>query len=122
MIDLLLKIDINGKLINSKFIDSLNDPKRIVTKKDRLYVSDLKELVEADLETGKVIKKYTMDGIEFLNDVAIDNEGNVFIYDTFTSKIYKLNIKGEFNLWLDNIALDNPNELLIQNNIMYVAS
>ncbi len=115
-------VDTDGKLINLNFIDALNDPKGIAITKNRLYVSDVTELVEADLVTGKIIKKHTLDGIQFLNDVAIDNAGNVFVSDTHTSKIYKLNEEGEFNLWLADVALDNPNGLLIQNGIIYVAS
>jgi len=115
-------VDTDGKLINAKFIDSLNDPKGIAITKDRLYVSDVTELVEADLATGKIIKKHTIDGIQFLNDVAIDNVGNVFVSDTRTSEIYKLDKEGDFSLWLADTALDNPNGLLIQDSIMYVAS
>lgn len=115
-------LGMDGKLINIKFIDGLNDPKGIAITKDKLYVSDVTELVEADLATGKIIKKHTIDGIKFLNDVAIDNDGNIFVSDTFTSEIYKLDKKGDFSLWLAEVALDNPNGLLIQDNTMYVAS
>lgn len=115
-------VDTNGKLINIKFIDALNDPKGIAITKDRLYVSDVTELVEADLATGKIIKKHTHESIKFLNDVAIDDTGNVFVSDTATSEIYKLDKKGNFSLWLADSELDNPNGLLIQDNIMYVGS
>lgn len=115
-------VDTKGKLINVKFVANLNDPKGIAITKDKLYVSDVTELVETDLTTGKIIKKHTLDGIKFLNDVAIDTSGNVFVSDTATSKIYKLDKDGDFRLWLANVALDNPNGLLIQNDMMYVAS
>ncbi|OUS01014.1 hypothetical protein A9Q86_09730 [Flavobacteriales bacterium 33_180_T64] len=115
-------VNMDGKLINAKFINGLNDPKGIAITKDRLYVSDVTELVEADLATGTIIKKYTLDGIQFLNDIAIDDAGNVFVSDTSTSEIYRLDKEGHFSLWLAEIALDNPNGLLIQDNIMYVAS
>ena len=115
-------VDTDGTLINVKFIEGLNDPKGIAITKDKLYVSDNTELVEADLATGKVIKKHTLASIQFLNDVAIDAAGNVFVSDTRTSEIYKLDIKGNFSIWLADAALDNPNGLLIQDNTMYVAS
>ncbi|HUH28439.1 hypothetical protein [Gelidibacter sp.] len=115
-------IDLNGKLIDSLFISGLNDPKGIAITQDKLYVSDINELVEADLKTGKIIKKYSHDGLEFLNDVAIDGHGNVYVSDTGTSKIYQLDTQGNFNLWLADENLDRPNGLLVQNNTMYVAS
>lgn len=116
------KVALDGKLVDANFINGLNDPKGIAITKDKLYVSDVTELVEADLETGKIIKKYTLDGIKFLNDVTLDNERNVFVSDTSTSKIYKLDTEGNFNLWFSEVSLDRPNGLLIQDNIMYVAS
>ncbi len=115
-------IDLDGKLIDALFISGLNDPKGIAITEDKLYVSDINELVEADLKTGKIIKKYSHEGLEFLNDVAIDGQGNVYVSDTGTSKIYQLDTQGNFSLWLADENLDRPNGLLVQNNTMYVAS
>ena len=115
-------IDLDGKLIDALFISGLNDPKGIAITEYKLYVSDINELVEADLKTGKIIKKYSHEGLEFLNDVAIDGQGNVYVSDTGTSKIYQLDTQGNFSLWLADENLDRPNGLLVQNNTMYVAS
>ena len=116
------KLNLDGKLINKTFVTNLNDPKGIAITKDKLYVSDVTELVEADLKTGEILKKYTLEGIKFLNDVALDTNGDVFVSDTFTSKVYKLDNQGNFSLWLANDLLDKPNGLLIQDDMMYVAS
>lgn len=115
-------IDLDGNLIDPLFISGLNDPKGIAITKDRLYVSDIDELVEADLLTGEVLNKYSLDGLDFLNDVAIDLEGNVYVSDTGTSKIYQLDTEGNFSLWLADEDLDRPNGLFIQDHIMYLAS
>lgn len=116
------KVGLDGKLIDATFVANLNDPKGIAITKDKLYVSDVTKLVEVDLETGQILKKYTLEGIKFLNDVALDNNGNVFVSDTSTSKIYRLDSQGNFSLWLANDLLDRPNGLLIQDDTMYVAS
>lgn len=115
-------VSIDGKLINKTFVKGLNDPKGIAITKDRLFVSDNKVLVEADITTGEVLKRHTAESVQFLNDVAIDANGNVYASDTRTSEIYRLDTKGNFELWLANEALDRPNGLLIQGNTMYVAS
>lgn len=115
-------IGTDGKLINKNFVTGLNDPKGIAITEDKLYVSDNKMLIEADLATGKVIKKYTAETVQFLNDVVIGNNGDVFASDTRTSEIYRLDAEGNFSLWLADAALDNPNGLLIQGNTMFVAS
>lgn len=115
-------VGVDGKLINAQFVAGLNDPKGIAITKDKLYVSDVTELVEADLKTGKVLNTYTAEGIEFLNDVAIAPDGAIYVSDTRTSKIYRLDQEGNFDFWLADPKLDNPNGLLIQGDTMYVAS
>lgn len=115
-------VAVDGTLINVQFVSGLNDPKGIAITKDKLYVSDVTALIEADINTGKILKKHTVEGIEFLNDVAIAPDGAIYVSDTRTSKIYKLDTDGTFNLWLDDLKLDNPNGLLIQGETMYIAS
>jgi DNA-binding beta-propeller fold protein YncE len=115
-------VGIDGTLINSSFIGGLEDPKGIAITKDRLFVSDVTVLVEADLKTGKILKRHSAPGIQFLNDVAIAPDGSIYVSDTRTSEIYKLATDGNFSLWLANEQLDRPNGLLIQGNTMYVAS
>ena len=115
-------ISLDGKIINKTFVANLNDPKGIAITKDKLYVSDVTQLVEADLITGKILNKYSLPSIAFLNDVTIDSSGNVYVSDTRTSEIYRLDSEGNFQLWLADKVLDNPNGLLVQGNTMYVAS
>jgi len=115
-------VSLDGKIINHDFVDGLEDPKGIAITKDRLYVSDVTVLVEADLKTGKVIKRHTAKGATFLNDVTIADNGNIYVSDTRNSEIYLLDKKGNFSLWLKNDALDHPNGLLAIDNTMYVAS
>lgn len=115
-------VGIDGTLINIAFVSGLDDPKGIAITKDRLFVSDVTVLVEADLKTGAIIKRHSADGIQFLNDVAVAPDGSIYVSDTSTSEIYKLATDGNFSLWLANEDLDRPNGLLVQGNTMYVAS
>ncbi len=115
-------VSLDGELINHDFIDGLEDPKGIAITADRLYVSDVTVLVEADRKTGKILKRHTLEGIAFLNDVAIAANGDIYVTDTRNSEIYKLDGDGNFSLWLKNAALDNPNGILVMDNTMYIAS
>ncbi|MDO1500426.1 hypothetical protein Q2T40_09835 [Winogradskyella maritima] len=116
------KLKLDGTLVDSMFIINLNDPKGIVVTGDKLFVSDVKHLVEADVNTGVILNTYTQDSVNFLNDVEIDSEGNIYVSDTSNSEIYKLDTKGNFELWLADEALDRPNGLLYEDGTMYVAS
>lgn len=116
------KISLDGKVIDTTFIKGLNDPKGIAITSDKLYVSDVTELVEADLETGEVINKYTTEGTAFLNDVNVASDGTVYVSDTRTSSIFMLKPDGTFSEWLQSEDLEHPNGLLQVGNDMYVAA
>lgn len=116
------KVAADGKLIDAVFISGLNDPKGIAITDDKLYVSDVTVLVEADLNTGKILQKHKNEETKFLNDVAITKDGTVYVSDTFKSSIFALTADGNFSEWLNSEALEHPNGLLNIGNDMYVAA
>ena len=116
------KVAGDGTVIDTMFIKGLNDPKGIAITADKLYVSDVTILVEADLNTGKVIHEHTNDNTQFLNDVSIADDGKVYVSDTRKSSIFVLNTDGSFTEWLNSEALEHPNGLLNIGNDMYVAA
>ncbi len=82
----------NGSIIELNWVTGLNAPKGIAISNNnsRLYVSDLTDLVEIDIDNGKIIKRFNAPGSAFLNDVVSDNQGNIYVSDTITNTIYKL--------------------------------
>lgn len=115
------RLNVDGSVDKIDFVGGLKDPKGIAITNDRIYVSDVTVLVEADKATGEVLNRHTADSTKFLNDVAISPSGDIFVSDTRTSVIYKLDKAGTFESWLDDAALDHPNGLLVLDNTMYVA-
>jgi DNA-binding beta-propeller fold protein YncE len=114
----------NGSIIELNWITGLNAPKGIAISNDngKLYVSDITDLVEIDIASGKIIKRFNAPGSAFLNDVISDNQGNIYVSDTITSTIYKLdtNVKdnntSSLQAWLQNPQLNGPNGLHVDNN------
>jgi len=92
-----------------------------------LFVSDLTDLVEIDINTGKIIKRFNAPGSAFLNDVVSDKQGNIYVSDTITNTIYKLdgnNITSTLQPWLQSAQLNGPNGLHVDEskNKLIVAS
>jgi DNA-binding beta-propeller fold protein YncE len=111
----------NGTITELNWITGLNAPKGMAIYNDsKLYVSDITDLVEIDIANGRIIKHYNAPGSAFLNDVASDNHGNIYVSDTGTDTIYKLdtnlNNNTSLQVWLQNPELNSPNGLYVDNN------
>ena len=124
----------NASILELNWITGLNAPKGIAVSNNnsRLYVSDITDLVEIDIDNGKIKKRFSAPGSAFLNDVVSDNQGNIYVSDTVTNTIYKLdtnakdgnNNTSSLQAWLQNPKLNGPNGLHVDNskNRLIVAS
>ena len=116
------KVDLNGKILKLKWIKGLNAPKGLAISKGKLYVGDVDQLIEIDIKKGTIIKKYDAIGAALLNDVAVDTKGNVYVSDTFTDTIYRLNTFGQLTKWLYSPKLQAPNGLHYEKGQLIVGS
>ena len=120
----------NGSIIELNWVTGLNAPKGIAISNNNstLYVSDITDLVEINIDNGKIIKRFNAPGSAFLNDVVSDNQGNIYVSDTITNTIYKLdgnnNSKSSLQAWIQSPQLNGPNGLHVDNskNKLIVAS
>ncbi len=108
------KIGLDGAILELKWLEGLNAPKGLTIVNEKLYIADVDELVEVEISTKKV-KKYQGSGAVCFNDVTHDKYGNVYVGDTYTDSIYRLNQFGQLPLWFysPNLA---PNGLHIDND------
>lgn len=83
------KVDDKGHVLNTKWIGGLNAPKGMGFYRDTLYVADIDQLVLIDTRKAKVIRRISLPGASFLNDVALAPDGKVFISDTQQGKVYQ---------------------------------
>ncbi|MFD0836377.1 hypothetical protein ACFQ0I_11405 [Mariniflexile aquimaris] len=113
-------INLNGKILKKNWVTGLNAPKGLSFFNDKLYVTDINEVVKINIETGSIDKKYEVDKAIFLNDLDIDTNGDVYFTDSRDSKVYKL-ANDEVSLWLDMEGL-NPNGIFVEKNRILVVS
>jgi len=109
----------NGEIINPEWIKKLNAPKGMTIFNGKLYVADIDQLVEIDIEKGKISKRYEAPGAVFLNDVTACLNGMIFVSDTRTAKIHVLH-QGEFKIWIEGKPFKSPNGLLAEKGKLYV--
>ena len=96
----------SGLIINKEWVKGLNAPKGMGIYKGTMYVADINEVVKIDVKTARILAKIKIEGSVFLNDIAIDKKGNVFISDTKTNNIYKIS-DDKPSLYLENIKAAN---------------
>ena len=116
------KLSAEGELLEAVWIDGLNDPKGLLVHGEKLYVTDNKELVEIDIQGGNVARKIAVPNAASLNDIAIDEEGSIFISDMGKNAIYRIDNTGRIEEWLNNPELNTPNGVLVDGDKLLVAS
>ncbi|HLT93708.1 MAG TPA: hypothetical protein VKZ56_04060 [Membranihabitans sp.] len=95
----------DGSVKQLDWVTGLHAPKGMATIGNSLYVSDIDEIVEIDLKSGKIINKYPLEGAQFLNDVATDGSV-IYFSDMRDNKVYTLS-DGEFELVAENVPSIN---------------
>jgi sugar lactone lactonase YvrE len=115
------KLNGDGKVMTRQWVKGLDAPTGLALHDRTLYVADVDQLVEINAASGEILKRYPAKGATFLNDVAVDAGGTVYVSDTPTNTIWRLK-DGSFEPWLANDKLNGPNGLLVQGDTLIVAS
>jgi hypothetical protein len=97
------KLSLSGKIIDSGFITGLNAPKGLGKFGNRLYAADISDVVVIDINKGKVDKKIAIPEASGLNDITVSNKGVVYVSDSKTSKIWKIE-NDQPSVFLENIS------------------
>jgi hypothetical protein len=112
------KVGLDGKIIAKDWVTGLNAPKGMGLYGPKLYVADVTDIVEIDVKTGKILKKYAVDDSKFLNDITIDSKGNLYVSDSQTKKVHLLK-DGKVTTYLENLT--GPNGLLAVGSDLLIA-
>lgn len=96
------KMSPDGKNYNGTWVTGLNAPKGMGIVGNRLYVADISDVVVIDLDKGKIEKKIAIDSAKGLNDVAVSGKGIVYVSDSRTAKVWRIE-NDKPSLYLENI-------------------
>ena len=114
------KVSPDGKMIGRNWLAGLNSPTGLALDGGKLYVADTDQLVEIDIASKSIAKRYPAPGAKSLNDVASDDKGTLYASDSATNTIWRLK-DGELEAWLTDEALNSPNGLHIEGDTLIVA-
>lgn len=112
----------DGKALELYFFSGyLDAPKGMALKGDKLYVSNIDQLVEIDVKTRFPSATWKIDTAKFLNDVAVGPNGTIYFSDSRTNTIYSLKDK-KINVFLHSSQLNGPNGISVTDTVMYVTT
>ena len=107
-----------GTHYDSNWITGLNAPKGLGMYKDRMYAADISDVVVVNIPNGRILKKIPVEGATGLNDITVSDKGTVYVSDSKTSRIWKIDDDKPV-LYLENIT--GANGLKVVKDDLYFA-
>jgi hypothetical protein len=108
----------DGAVQKLHWVDGLDAPQGMGLYGNRLFVTNIDEVVEIDVLKAAIVARYHIEGSKFLNDIAVDRNGDVYISDMQDNTIYCLK-GGEVNKWLNDSQLTSVNGLCIVGDLLF---
>ncbi|MCY1070494.1 hypothetical protein OV090_37480 [Nannocystis sp. RBIL2] len=99
---------------------TLDAPKGMAIVEDILYVADITVVRKFDRVTGEHLGDIEVEGASFLNDLSPDADGNVYVSDTNTQSIHKIDPLDAVSLLISDDQLAGPNGLYIDGEVVMV--
>jgi hypothetical protein len=84
------KLGLDGKVIAAEWVKGLHAPKGMALIKGTLWVADLSELVGIDVAKGAIATRVPVPGATRLNDVTADSKGAIYVSDSESKKVHKV--------------------------------
>lgn len=106
------KLSPEGKVLILEWITGLNAPKGLGVSGEFLYVSDISRVIEINIASGKITRQVEIPGSKFLNDIATDKQGNVFVSDMNGNAIYLIK-NGKSEVFAKSGRLTGVNGLFV---------
>ena len=108
------RIDTTGRVLEMQWITGLRGPTGVAVLDDHLYVVERTGVAVIDLERAEIVQRHLIESEGgFLNDIAVDSDGTLFVSDSRLGAIYRVK-NGETKLWLKNGAIAGANGLVVQ--------
>ena len=82
------KLSTDGEILDLKWVGDMSSPKGLAIYEGRLYVSDVDEVIIIDIATGEIIERVHIEGSKMINDISINEEGDIYVSDSDDNCIF----------------------------------
>lgn len=114
------KVSPQGKIVNLKWVTGLDAPKGMGLFNNNLYVTDITRVAVIDITSGKISNSIEIAGSIFLNDITVDEKGNVYVSDSSTGKVHKI-AGNKAEVFFENADIKGTNGVLALKDGLYLA-
>jgi len=119
----IVKLDESGDVIDPRWVDNLDAPSGMVVAGDLLYVVDRDGLYAINIATAETEHFYAISEPDFLNDVAIDSDGMLYMSDFNANRIYRIDPDSrDVEIFIESEELDTPDGLYVDGDKLIVAT
>lgn len=110
-------MDADGKILKKDWITGLTAPKGMGLVGDLLYVGEHTTVAVIDVANGKLVKRIPIKGAVMLNDITVDDDGVVYVSDTRTDKVHRIE-SDKPEVYLTDVS--SANGLLSDGSTLYI--
>lgn len=115
------RVSASGEMLEHQWITGLGSPKGMASAAGMLYVADLTFLRVIDIAKGQLIKSVEAAGSKMLNDITVDEKGNVYVTDLLAGGVYRY-ADGVISRWFEHETLPHPNGIQYHNGELLIGS
>ncbi len=115
------KLDMDGNVQEFRWLDDLRNPTGITIFNDKLYIAERDGLTIVNIGKQEVDARIPVVEASFLNDIAVDKDGIIYISDTFLPGIHRIK-NGKSEVWHSDSLMNSSNGLFIENNHLLVGN
>jgi len=102
------KLTSDGKVAALQWVSGLNNPTGLAVRNGRLCAVERTGLAEIDISSAKIVNRIALPGAGVPNDVAVADNGDIFVSDSRKNCIYKVS-GGQAEKWLTSPSIPAPN-------------
>jgi len=113
----IVRMDTAGKVIQNDWVTGLTSNKGSALFNGLLYIAETAAVAIIDVKKASVVKRIPVEGVQMLNDLAINSKGVIYVTDTRAGKVYRID-GDKPTVYLEN--LPGANGLLPVNTDLYV--
>lgn len=84
------KVGLDGKVIKADWVTGLDGTKGLGMYKNNLYAAENHAVAVIDIAKGTITTRVAIEGSQMLNDITVDSKGIVYVSDSKTGKVHRI--------------------------------